>query len=123
VRADVLRATPIPEDYFLYWEELEWFWRLEQRGHEVLFVPAATVVHCGGRGDVRAEKSALLARNAVRCVRRTQGRLAALAAYGVVIVWNVRLVLVDAARARARPRVRARCAGLRAAVASWREIR
>ncbi len=30
-RRDVLQTTPLPEDYFLYWEELEWFWRLHER--------------------------------------------------------------------------------------------
>ncbi|HXY93489.1 MAG TPA: glycosyltransferase, partial [Acidimicrobiia bacterium] len=120
-RTEVLRATPMPDDYFLYWEELEWFWRLRARGAAVVFVPDATVVHDGGRGDVRVDKSRLLARNAVRCVRRTQGRRAALAAYGVVILWNARLVATAALCAHRT--LRPRLAGLGAALTSWREIR
>ena len=129
VRADVLRSTPLPEDYFLYWEELEWFWRLRAAGRRVVIDPSASVVHDGGRVDVRGDKSRLLARNAVRCVRRTQGRSAAVSALLVVVLWNVRLLAVDATRAAAAPtearrtRLRARWGGLRAALTSWGEVR
>ncbi len=74
VRRDLLAATPLPEDYFLYWEESEWFWHLRRAGAVVQYRPDCTVRHLGGRGDVRPEKSRLLAANALRCVRRTQGR-------------------------------------------------
>jgi len=129
VRADVLRETPLPEDYFLYWEELDWFWRLRERGRRLVMVPAVDVVHGGGHADVRPEKSRLLARNAVRCVRRTQGRAAALAAFVIVIAWNARLFLLDglrcavSARGASASRLAARRAGFEAAMASWRELR
>ena len=126
VRADVLRDIPIPEAYFLYWEELEWFWLLHARGKDVVLAAEVTVLHDGGR-DVREEKSRLLARNAVRCVRRTQGRRAALWGYGIVILWNARLVAVDAVRTLVRPRLVPRTrgagmAGLVSALGSWREL-
>lgn len=126
-RTDLLRSVPLPEEYFMYWEEMEWFWRLRERNAVVQFRPEATVLHRGGRGDVRAEKSRLLARNAVRCVRRTQGRDAALRAAGVVVLWNVRLLVVAAARSIASCRTQrrrlltARLAGLGAALLAWRE--
>jgi len=128
VRRDLLLELPLPEEYFLYWEESEWFWRLRARGAVVQYRPEITCEHDGGRGDVRPEKSRLLARNAVRCVRRTQGRAAALAAVIVVIAWNLRLVMVDGCRvitrpsARRRRRLRARWAGLAAALTSWGEV-
>lgn len=128
VRADVLRAIPMPEEYFLYWEEIEWFWRVRTSGHTVVIVPEVTVIHDGGRDDIRPDKARLLARNAVRCVRRTQGRRRAVAAYFVVILWQLRLLTVDTLRAclhpgsRARARVRARAAGFGAALRAWREI-
>jgi GT2 family glycosyltransferase len=129
VKTQLLRDFPMPEDYFLYWEESEWFWRLRERDTVVHYRPEVVCVHAGGRADVRAAKSRLLARNAVRCVRRTQGRAAALGAFGVVVGWNLRLVLVDALRAfarwspGARSRFAARRAGLTAALMSWREVR
>jgi hypothetical protein len=67
-----------------------------------------------------------MARNAVRCVRRTQGRLAALAAWPVVVLWNLRLVVTDVARLLARrgsaSRARARVAGLVAAAGALSEV-
>ena len=128
-RRGVLQELPLPERYFLYWEESEWFWRLRQRGAVVQYRPDATCVHEGGRDDVRPEKSRLLARNAVRCVRVTQGRGAGSLAWFVVVGWNLRLVAVDAFRVAIRPgearrgRLQARSAGLAAACASWRELR
>ncbi|MDP1819642.1 MAG: glycosyltransferase [Acidimicrobiales bacterium] len=121
-RADLLHSFPLPECYFLYWEEQEWFWLLRDAGVSVWYEPASSVVHDGGRNDVRGEKSALLAGNAIRYIRRTQGRRAALLAWPVVLLWSARLMVVDGLRARWRPsamahgRVRARRAGFRAAL-------
>lgn len=123
----LLRSVPLPEEYFLYWEESDWFWRLKEAGTTVMYDPRVVVRHAGGRDDVRPAKSGLLARNAVRCVRRTQGRGAALLAWPVVILWNLRLVAVDGIRrlagsAAAAERFPARTSGLRAAVLAWREL-
>lgn len=122
---ELLVEVPMPEAYFLYWEEAEWFWKLRERGIRVLYTPSWSVTHSGGRGDIRAQKSVLMARNAVRCVRRTQGRLSAFGAWIVVLLWNGRLVLVALLR-RGRQRgtceVRSRSAGLRAALLAIREV-
>jgi hypothetical protein len=62
----------------------------------------------------------------VRCVARTQGAWAAAAAWAVVVVWNLRLLVADAVRAACRQagrqQVAARAAGLSAALGSWREV-
>jgi GT2 family glycosyltransferase len=123
-RTNVLRAEPLPEEYFLYWEELDWSYRLHAGGRRVVIVPAALAVHAGGQADVRADKQRLLARNAVRCVYRTQGRAAAVRAWPAVILWQLRLLVVDAIRALfgRDNRVAARAAGVGAAVGAWREI-
>jgi GT2 family glycosyltransferase len=122
----VLLRDPLPEHYFLYWEEAEWFWRLRERGVKVTYEASVQVLHRGGRTDVRALKSRLLARNAIRCVRRTQGRRAAVAAWPVVVLWQIRLVLMSLLRSglgrRRTPELPARLAGLGAALAGWREI-
>ena len=127
-RRCTLERIPLPEQYFLYWEESEWFWRLRELGQVVQYRPDVVCRHDGGRDDVRPQKSSLLARNAVRCVRRTQGRSAATLALMIVVTWNLRLVVTDVARCVAagltrRDRVRARLAGLTAAIGSWRELR
>ena len=123
-RTSVLRATPLPEDYFLYWEELDWCWQLRAAGLRSVVVPDAVVRHAGGRDDVRADKQRLLARNAVRCVYRTQGRFAAVRAWPVVVLWQLRLLVVDAVRAVTGhgDRAGARLAGVGAALGAWREF-
>lgn len=118
--AKLLADVPLPEDYFLYWEESEWFFRLHQQHRIVEYRPDAVAIHAGGRYDIRPEKSALLARNAVRCVRRTQGRISASAALFIVVVWQLRLVSVALVRRRL---LKERLAGLTAALAAWRELR
>ncbi len=126
VPTSLLRRHPLPEDYFLYWEELDWFWRLRVAQTRVDLVPEAVVVHAGGRDDVRADKQRLLARNAVRCVDRTQGRAAAARAWPVVVLWQLRLLAVDTARTMvgrgSMQRVGARAAGVSAAAGAWREF-
>jgi GT2 family glycosyltransferase len=118
-RRDLLERWPLPEEYFLYWEESDWFFRLAQRDITVMYVPTATCQHVGGRGDVRPAKSRWLARNAVRCVRRTQGRWAALVAWPIVVAWNLRLVLTSV---RHPGFASARLAGLGAAVVAVTEV-
>jgi GT2 family glycosyltransferase len=117
-RRDLLVATPLPEAYFLYWEESEWFLRLQRAGRTVVYEPGAAVGHDGGRDDVRPDKDSLLTRNCVRCVRRTQGRWAALAVVPPVLFWRLRLLVMALALPSRRPLVRARAAGMVAALAS-----
>jgi GT2 family glycosyltransferase len=126
----LLLAHPLPETYFLYWEESEWFWRLHRLGLVTQYRPELECRHQGGHLEVRADKSRLLARNAVRCVRRTQGRTRAGLAWVLVMAWNVRLVACDGARLLGEPgsrprraRVAARLAGLLAATTSVVEVR
>jgi len=127
-RRDLLVEFPLPTAYFLYWEESEWFWLLHRRGVDVWFEPAVAVQHDGGRDDLRPAKAILLARNAVRCVRRTQGRVAAAVAWPVVVLWNGRLLFTALLRFALRPSpgsrsaVHVRLAGFGAACRSVAEI-
>lgn len=116
---------PMPEQYFMYWEEREWFTELARRGEVVWYQPRAVVEHVGGRDTVNVDKQRLLVRNAVRAVRRTRGRSSAVAAVPIVIGWQLRgLVLAAATRKRARePHLaRARWAGFVAALGSVAEV-
>ncbi|HVX17873.1 MAG TPA: glycosyltransferase [Acidimicrobiales bacterium] len=128
-RTDLLRSCPLPETYFMYWEESEWFHTLRRHGRKVSIDPELRIAHIGGRLDVRAQKDALLARNAVRCFRRTGGRTRALIGWPLVVLWRVRLLAVDSVRGLAGPRssrrqrIGARTAGLRSAVMAVTEIR
>ncbi len=125
--ADVLSRFPLPEAYFLYWEEHEWFHRLSRHGRSVLYVPAAVATHAGW-DELSPAKAKLLARNAVRCLVRTKGRAAAVAGFPLVLAWWARLWALDALRAALRPspvarsRLASRSAGVGAALFAWREI-
>ena len=126
--AALLREHPMPEDYFLYWEEIEWFWHLREAGKRVLYIPHLRARHLGGRQEISAFKAKLITRNAVRCVRRTQGRGAAVQAASIMLAYNLRLVgIAGLRRLRGREKapgeLGARLAGLRETRASWREVR
>lgn len=127
-KARLLREIPMPVDYFLYWEEIEWFWLLREAGKRVLYVPHLRARHLGGRQEISAFKSKLITKNAVRCVRRTQGRRAAIQAAFIILLYNLRLVAFAGirrllGREKAPGELKARLAGLRETPASWREVR
>jgi GT2 family glycosyltransferase len=127
--SELLREVPLPEQYFLNWDEIEWFWLLRERGKRVVYVPAAEAVHLGGGPqDISPFKSRLLTTNAVRFVRRTQGSRAARRAFFVMALYNLRLVTVAAVRRAVHgdgysATLKARVEGLKATAASWREIK
>jgi len=112
----------VPEDYFMYWEEFDWFHRLRSTGARIEVNPTARIRHEGGPQDRRPEKSRLLARNAVRCVRRIRGRWAALRAWPVVVLWQLQQLAVTVVTRGGRAPLTAHAAGLAAAIAAWGEI-
>ncbi|MHB1487044.1 MAG: glycosyltransferase family 2 protein [Acidimicrobiales bacterium] len=118
----LLVDCPIPDTYFLYWEEIDWCWQLRTRGQSLYVDAGARVYHSGGRDDVRADKCRLMVRNAVQCVRRTQGRVAAATAVPVVVLWSLRLLVSDLLAGGGAQRRPARLAGVRAALMSWQEV-
>ncbi len=118
----LLLSCPMPDGYFLYWEEIDWCWQLRARDEKLYVDADARVNHARGRDDVRADKSRLMVRNAVRCVRCTQGRAAAALAVPVVVLWSLRLLASDLLGGTGSQRRPARLAALGAALMSWREV-
>lgn len=51
----------LDEDFFMFYEEVEWCWRLKRAGWKVVYVPAAVVVH-HWMGSVRQDSQAMTAR-------------------------------------------------------------
>ena len=46
IRAEVIRQIgPLREDYFLYWEEVDWSARAKRRGWDSMYVPSSLVWH------------------------------------------------------------------------------
>jgi GT2 family glycosyltransferase len=120
VRRDLIAAIPVPEDYFMYWEEFDWFHQLRATGVRIEVNPSARIRHDGSAH--RPEKSRLLARNAVRCVRRIRGRRAALRAWPVVVMWQLQQLAVTVLNRHGRAPLVAHAAGFVAALAAWGEI-
>lgn len=122
----LIERHPLPEEYFMYWEEREWFDVISQTSAVVSYLPGAVVRHEGGRGDVRAEKQRLIVRNAILCVRRQHGVVAAVVAWPIVILWQVRLSVQTAAlvllRRRPTSELAVRLVGLLHAISAVRGL-
>ena len=95
VRAAILpRLGLLDEDFFFFYEEVEWCQRARRMGFEVLFLPAARVVHGWGvtanrfRGPARVEYQ----RSKLTFFRKTRSR----ASYRVVSLFLIVRTLVDA---------------------------
>jgi GT2 family glycosyltransferase len=59
VRTDCFRSVSgFDEDYFLYGEDIDLCWKLKKAGHEIWYVPSATVVHVKGASMRRARRVA-----------------------------------------------------------------
>ena len=73
-REAVGKAGPMPEEYFLYYEELDWSERLREAGYRIVYDPRATVFHkesatTGQQGPLR---SYYLTRNRLLFARRNR---------------------------------------------------
>jgi len=44
-REAIERAGMMPEDYFLYYEELDWSMMIRRAGYEIWYEPAVTIYH------------------------------------------------------------------------------
>ncbi len=55
LRREVIQQTGMfDEGFFMYCEEVDWAWRIQEAGWRVLCVPAAHVVHLGGQSTGQA---------------------------------------------------------------------
>lgn len=46
VRTDAInKAGKMPEEYFLYYEEIDWCERIKKEGYKIMFVPSSVVLH------------------------------------------------------------------------------
>ena len=79
------RVGPLDEQFFLYWEDVDWGVRFRAAGHPIWLVPSISVVHIGGT-SIGAAASQHYDRSLVRYMGKYHGGLAAGAAY-----WALRL--------------------------------
>lgn len=65
----------LDEDFFMFYEEVEWCWRIRKAGYKVMYLPAARVVH-HWMGSVRQQNRAMTAhlfQSALLYHRKTAG--------------------------------------------------
>jgi GT2 family glycosyltransferase len=67
----------LSEDFFMFYEEIEWCWRIRKAGYRVMYLPQARVVH-HWMGSVRQQSRAMtrrLFRSSLTYYRKTRGFL------------------------------------------------
>ncbi len=76
----------LDEDFFMYYEEIEWCWRIRKAGYRVMYLPQSRVVH-HWMGSVRQQNKAMTKRmflSSLIYYRKTAGWGAQLAIRGVM---------------------------------------
>lgn len=76
----------LDEEFFMFYEEIEWCWRIRKAGWKVVYLPEAQVVH-HWMGSVRQQSEAMTARlfqSALIYYRKTGNPLSRVAIRGVV---------------------------------------
>lgn len=90
VRREVIeRVGLMPEEYFLFLEETDWCWSMQESGFRVMHLPTVEVLHHSGASSkkrIRAATRIEYHRSLYRFFRKRRGCLAA------TLVWMYRLV-------------------------------
>lgn len=115
----VLEAFPLPEEYFMYWEETAWFWRLADAAQEVR-LGAFTVERPEGRQEFSELKAYYLGRNLIRLARERYGPCGAALYVVLGISWLGRLVVSDSLHGNRSVRWNARRATAKGLFSWWR---
>ena len=103
-REAVERAGMMPEEYFLYYEELDWSVRIREAGYRIVYDPRATVFHkeSATTGRQSPLRSYYLTRNRLLFARRNRRgaarRLSVAYQLGVALPKSVLTALLDGRR-------------------------
>jgi GT2 family glycosyltransferase len=88
VRAEVIADVGLmDEDFFMYCEEIDWCWRMQDAGWKTLCVPTAHVIHHAGRSSeqVRIPAFVNLWKSRARLYARHHGLLTRRLAKAIVL--------------------------------------
>lgn len=74
-RSAIEQVGMMDERFFMYYEEVDFCYRLKQRGWRIVFVPEATITHLGGRsaGQVPAARRAMMFASMLAFFRKHRG--------------------------------------------------
>lgn len=103
-RETVEKAGPMPEEYFLYYEELDWSERIREAGYRIVYDPRATVFHkeSATTGRQSPLRSYYLTRNRLLFARRNRRgaarRLSTLYQLGAALPKSVAAALLGGRR-------------------------
>lgn len=111
VDRQILLRHPLPVAYFLYWEELSWFWSLSDAGVPVELDPSFQVERHGGRSELGEAKWRLLGANLVRLGEERYGLAGRIGYAALAALWLGRLAATDLFSGERSVRWRARRAG------------
>jgi len=78
----------LDEDFFMFYEEIEWCWRIRKAGWKIMYVPQARVTH-HWMGSVRQQNRAMTARlfkSMLIYYKKTAGLGAQVAVRGVILM-------------------------------------
>ncbi len=78
VRAETIdQVGLLDEDFFIYYEEVDWCRRINQAGWQVVFVPQAVITHLGGASSVQipAANRFIMLSSMLKFFRKHKGRL------------------------------------------------
>jgi GT2 family glycosyltransferase len=108
VRREAFEAIHGMDDqFFMYWEDADFCFRLKRAGWRTVYNPRVEVLHLTGRSSAYARRAALIAfhRSAFRYFRKHGGRAAKVFAPCVYVVLQARLLLRLAALRLSAPAV------------------
>ena len=54
-REAIEQAGLLDDNYFMYGEETEWFFRIRKKGWKVLFLPEESIIHKGGSSSIKID--------------------------------------------------------------------
>ncbi len=105
VRGDVIREVgPLDERFFMFYEEIEWCWRIKRAGYAVYYVPEAVVTH-HWMGSVKQQSKKMtdqLFRSQLLYYQKTRGFLTVLGVRGVMAAGLLKNALLHAGVAAKR---------------------
>jgi GT2 family glycosyltransferase len=86
-RAEVFEATGgFDESFHMYCEEIDWCWRIREKGWQISLVPGAEIIHYGGASTKQVQATSVLNlwRSRSRLYRKHYGPLTNFLAYHLV---------------------------------------
>ncbi len=134
VRRDVIeRVGVLDESYFMYGEEADWCYRFRKAGWNVLFTPAAQIVHLGGVSSAQAKGPMCLQLRAslLLFLRKHRGMVSYVAGCAFVSLffllrlplWLATAATSSGARAENWETARTYAAGFWRALYGWKALR